>query len=260
MNIIVCIKQVPDVTEVKWDENGSLIRTGLPSIINPNDRHAIEAALALKDLHGGEVTVISMGPPQVEESLREALGMGCDRAVLLTDRKFGGADCWATAYTLGLAIKKIGKFDMVITGVEAMDGNTAQVGPEIADFLNLPLCSYALEIKCENGKVNVLQNMGAVVRELEAPLPCLITAEKELNEPRVAPMDKIMEAYEKEIEMWGFEALDGELANFGLKGSPTRLRKVFTPKRIKGKVEILEGDPTEASRKLVEKLKEHNLI
>jgi len=260
MNIIVCIKQVPDVTEVKWDENGSLIRTGLPSIINPNDRHAIEAALALKDIHGGEITVISMGPPQVEESLREALGMGCDRAILLTDRKFGGADCWATAYTLGLAIKKIGKFDMVITGVEAMDGNTAQVGPEIADFLNLPLCSYALEIKCENGKVNVLQNMGAVVRELEAPLPCLITAEKELNEPRVAPMDKIMEAYEKEIEMWGFEALDGELANFGLKGSPTRLRKVFTPKRIKGKVEILEGDPAEASRKLVEKLKEHNLV
>lgn len=260
MNIIVCIKQVPDVTEVKWDENGSLIRTGLPSIINPNDRHAIEAALALKDIHGGEVTVISMGPPQVEESLREALGMGCDRAILLTDRKFGGADCWATAYTLGLAIKKIGKFDMVITGVEAMDGNTAQVGPEIADFLNLPLCSYALEIRCENGKVNVLQNMGAVVRELEAPLPCLITAEKELNEPRVAPMDKIMEAYEKEIEMWGFEALDGEPANFGLKGSPTRLRKVFTPKRIKGKVEILEGDPAEASRKLVEKLKEHNLV
>lgn len=260
MNIIVCIKQVPDVTEVKWDENGSLIRTGLPSIINPNDRHAIEAALALKDANGGEVTVISMGPPQVEESLREALGMGCDRAILLTDRKFGGADCWATAYTLGLAIKKIGNFDMVITGVEAMDGNTAQVGPEIADFLNLPLCSYALEIKCENGKVNVLQNMGHFVREVEAPLPCLITAEKELNEPRVAPMDKIMEAYEKEIEIWGMDALDGDPANFGLKGSPTRLRKVFTPKRIKGKVEILEGDAAEASRKLVEKLKEHNFI
>jgi electron transfer flavoprotein beta subunit len=260
MNIIVCIKQVPDVKEVKWDENGSLIRTGLPSIINPNDRHAIEAALALKDAQGGEVTVISMGPPQVEEALREALGMGCDRAILLTDRKFGGADCWATAYTLGLAIKKIGAYDMIITGVEAMDGNTAQVGPEIADFLKLPLCSYALEVSVENGKARVLQNLGAVVRELEAPLPCMITAEKALNEPRVAPMDKIMEAYEKEIVTWGFEDLNGQPENFGLKGSPTRLRKVFTPKRIKGKVEILEGDPAEASRKLVEKLKEHNLI
>jgi electron transfer flavoprotein beta subunit len=260
MNIIVCIKQVPDVTEVKWDENGSLIRTGLPSIINPNDKHALEAALALKDVHGGTITVISMGPPQVEESLREALGMGCDRAILLTDRKFGGADCWATAYTLGLAIRKIGSFDMVITGVEAMDGNTAQVGPEIADFLKLPLCSYALDIRCEGDKVFVLQNMGDMVRELEAPLPCLITAEKELNEPRVAPMDMLMEAYAKEIEIWGMDVLDGDPANFGLKGSPTRLRKVFSPKRIKGKVEILEGDPVESARKLVEKFKEHNFI
>jgi electron transfer flavoprotein beta subunit len=184
MNIIVCIKQVPDVKEVKWDENGSLIRTGLPSIINPNDRHAIEAALALKDAHGGEVTVISMGPPQVEEALREALGMGCDRAILLTDRKFGGADCRATAYTLGLGIEKIGAYDLILTGVEAMDGNTAQVGPELADFLKLPLCSYALEVSCEKGSVRVLQNLGAVVRELSAPLPCLITAEKTLNTGR----------------------------------------------------------------------------
>ncbi|PIE71379.1 MAG: electron transfer flavoprotein subunit beta [Deltaproteobacteria bacterium] len=260
MNIIVCIKQVPDVAEVKWDENGSLIRTGLPSIINPNDKHAIEAALTLKDTHGGTVTVLSMGPPQVESALREALGMGCDQAILLTDRKFGGADCWATAYTLGLAIKKVGAVDMVITGVEAMDGNTAQVGPEIADFLGLPLCSYALDISCEDGKVTVLQNMGEVVRELEAPLPCLITAEKELNDPRIPPMDMLMEAYEKDIITWGMDDLDGEAGNFGLKGSPTRLRKVFTPKRVKGKVEILEGDPAESARKLVEKLKEHNLI
>jgi len=260
MKIIVCIKQVPDVKEAKFDENGSLIRTGLPSIINPNDRHAIEAALTLKETHGGEVTVISMGPPQVEEALREALGMGCDKAILVTDRKFGGADCWATAYTLGLAIQKIGTYDMIITGVEAMDGNTAQVGPEIADFLKLPLCSYALEISCENGRVRVLQSLNPVVRELEAPLPCLITAEKALNEPRVAPMDKIMEAYEKEIVMWGFEDLNGNPEYFGLKGSPTRIRKVFAPTRVKGKVEILDGDPAEAARKLVEKLKEHNML
>lgn len=201
-----------------------------------------------------------MGPHQVEESLREALGMGCDKAILVTDRKFGGADCWATAYTLGLAIQKIGSYDLIVTGVEAMDGNTAQVGPELADFLKLPLCSYAIQLSCENGKARVLQNMGVHVRELEAPLPCLVTADKELNTPRVAPMDKVMEAYEKEIVMWGFDELKGDPANFGLKGSPTRIRKVFTPKRVRAKVEILQGDPAEASRKLVEKLKEHSLI
>ncbi len=260
MKIIVCIKQVPDVTEVSWDEHGSLIRTGLPSIINPNDKHAIEAALVLKEKHGGEVTVISMGPPQVEEALREALGMGCDKAILLTDRQFAGADCWATAHTLGLAILKIGTYDLIITGQEAMDGNTAQVGPEMADFLKLPLCSYALELSCENGKVRVLQSLGPVVRELEAPLPCLITADKGMNEPRVAPMDKIMEAYEKEIVKWGFEDLNCDAACVGLKGSPTRIRKVFSPTRAKAKVEILDGDPTEAARKLVEKLKQLNLL
>ncbi len=260
MKIIVAIKQVPDVTEVRFDDHGSMIRTGLPSIINPNDKNAIEAALVLKEKHGGEVTVISMGPPQVEEALREALGMGCDKAILLTDRKFAGADCWATAHTLGLAIKKIGTYDLVITGQEAMDGNTAQVGPEIADSLKLPLCSYTLEVSCDNGKARVLQSLGPLVRELEAPLPCLITTDKSANEPRVAPMDKIMEAYEKEIVKWGFDDLSADELSVGLKGSPTRIRKVFSPTRGKAKVEILGGDPAEAARKLVEKLKELNLL
>jgi len=260
MNIIVCIKQVPDVTEVKFDEHGSMIRSGLPSIVNPNDKHAIEAALTLKEKYGGEVTVISMGPPQVEEALREALGMGCDKAIMVTDRKFAGADCWATAYTLGLAIQKIGTYDLVITGQEALDGNTAQVGPELADSLALPLCSYALEISIEDGKAHVLQNMGTVVRELETPLPCLITADKAMNEPRVAPMDKIMEAYEKQILTWGFDDLQGNPDNFGLQGSPTRIRKVFSPKRAKANVEFFDGTPAEATQKLVDKLKELNLL
>jgi electron transfer flavoprotein beta subunit len=179
---------------------------------------------------------------------------------MVTDRKFAGADCWATAYTLGVAIQKIGTYDLVITGQEALDGNTAQVGPELADSLGLPLCSYALKVSIEDGKAHVLQNMGPVVRELEAPLPCLITADKAMNEPRVAPMDKIMEAYEKQIVTWGFDDLQGNPDYFGLQGSPTRIRKVFSPKRGKANVEFLDGTPEEATQKLVEKLKELNLL
>jgi len=260
MKIIVCIKQVPDVTEVKWDENGSLIRTGLPSIINPNDKNAIEAALTLKEEKGAEVTVVSMGPPQVEEALREALAMGCDHAVLLTDRKFGGADCWATAYTLGLAIKKLGNFDLIFSGVEAMDGNTAQVGPEIADFLKLPLLSYAEKIEMGEGTVIIHQKLGDLTRVIEGPMPALVTCEKGLNVPRIPRMDLVFECFEKEIQVLGMTDISGELENFGLKGSPTRLRKVFSPKRAKAQVEFLEGTPKESAQKLVEKLQEINAI
>lgn len=257
MNIIVCIKQVPDVKEVKWDpDTGNLIRAGLPSIINPNDRHAIEAALNLAEAHGGRVTVLSMGPPQVEEALRDALGMGAHEAIQLSDRAFAGADCWATAYTLGQAIKKIGDWDLVITGVEAMDGNTAQVGPEVADFLGVPVLSYALDIQVEGNTVKVRQKLGDVTRLLETKLPALITVEKEANEPRIAPMDCVMEACEKEIPVWKAEDLEGEAANYGLKGSPTRLRKVFTPKVVRGDVEIFSDNYDEAVGQLLGKLKE----
>ena len=260
MKIAVCIKQVPDVTEVKWDENGSLIRTGLPSIINPNDKNAIEAAMVLKEEQGAEITVLSMGPPQVEEALREALAMGCDEAVLLTDRAFGGADCWATAYTLGLAIEKLGPFDLIFCGVEAMDGNTAQVGPEIADFLKLPMLSYAEKIDVAEKSVRIEQAFGEVTRVLEAPLPALVTCEKELNEPRFPRMDYVFECFEKEIKVLGVDDLEGDRANFGLKGSPTRLKKVFSPKRERAQVEFMEGTPKEAARQLVSKLQETHII
>ena len=170
MNIIVCIKQVPDVTEVSWDpETGSLIRKGIPSIINPNDKNAIEAALQLKEMNGGEVTVISMGPSQVEEALREALGMGVDRAIQLTAKQFAGSDTWATAYTLGLAMKKIGQYDLIICGKEAIDGMTAQVGPQLAEYLGLPQLAYAMHIEVVDSKVRVQKvsmvgNIGAVVQ------------------------------------------------------------------------------------------------
>jgi electron transfer flavoprotein beta subunit len=261
MDIVVCIKQVPDVTEVSWDpQTGSLIRKGVPSIINPNDKNAIEAALQIKEAHGGEVIVLSMGPSQVEEALREALGMGADRAIQLTDKQFAGSDTWATAYTLGLAIKKIAKWDLVLCGKEAIDGMTAQVGPQLAEFLNIPQLTYAIGIVLADNKVRIKQKLGDLHRLLEAPLPALITVEKEINIPRVAPMDTIIEAYSKEITIWNPKGLNGDEANFGLKGSPTKLRKVYTPKLLRGKVKLFEGGPEEAALRMVHTLKERYII
>ncbi len=257
MNIIVCIKQVPNVKEVKWDpDTGNLIRTGLPSIINVNDKNALEAALVLKEKHGGKVTVISMGPPQVEESLREALGMGVDEAVQLSDKAFAGADCWATSHTLALAVKKLSGADLVLLGVEAMDGNTAQVGPELAEALGLPILSYALSIDVDGKAVKVTQKLGDVVRVLEADLPAVITVEKEANEPRVAPMDCVLEACEKDVPVWKAETIGADEENCGLKGSPTRLRKIFSPKVTRGQVELFSGSLDEVAEKFVAKLKE----
>jgi len=261
VNIIVCIKQVPDVTEVNWDpETGSLIRKGIPSIINPNDKNAIEAALQLREINGGEITVITMGPSQVEEALREALGMGVDRGIQLTAKEFAGSDTWATAYTLGLAVKKIGRYDLIICGKEAIDGMTAQVGPQLAEYLGIPQLAYAMHIEVVADKIRVKQKLGDLDRLLEAPMPALITVEREAYQPRVAPMDTILEAYGKEIPVWKLDDLNGERENFGLKGSPTKLRKVYTPKLVKGKVEILEGGPEDIARKFIGKLKEKYII
>jgi len=261
MKIVVCIKQVPNVKEVSWDpETGSLIRKGIPSIINPNDKNAIEAALQLKEKHGGEVTILSMGPSQVEEALREALGMGADKAIQLTDKDFAGSDTWATSYTLGQAIQKIGDWDLILSGVEALDGNTAQVGPQIAEHLGVPLLSYALQIDVIGSDIQIKQKLGNYHRVLKAPLPALVTVERECNEPRVPPMDMIMEAYEKEIQMWKTSDIVEGKEHLGLKGSPTKLRKVFSNKRETGKVEFISGTPEEIAVKLVAKLKEKYLI
>jgi electron transfer flavoprotein beta subunit len=261
MDIIVCIKQVPNVKEVKWDaETGSLIRKGVPSIINPNDKNAIEAALQLREKHGGAVTVLSMGPSQVEEALREALGTGVDRAVQLTDKQFAGSDTWATAYTLGLAIQKIGRWDLIICGKEALDGMTAQVGPQLAEYLNIPQLTYAMEIEVTDAKVQIKQKLGNFHRNLQASMPVLITVEREINQPRVAPIDTIIQAYSKEITVWKADDLNGENEHFGLNGSPTKLRKVYTPKLLKGKVKMLGGEPEEAARKLIQILRQKCMI
>jgi electron transfer flavoprotein beta subunit len=261
MKIIVCIKQVPNVREVTWNtETGSMNRQGLPSVINLNDRHAIESALQLREAHGGEVTVLSMGPPQVEEALREALGMGADEAIQLTDTKFAGSDTWATAYTLGLAIKKIEGWDLILCGVEAMDGNTAQVGPQVAEQLDVPLISYAVDIEIADARVRCRQRLGICDRILSAGLPALLTVDRTANQPRFPAMDTIMASYEKEIPVWGPEALDGDMSRFGLQGSPTRLKRIYQTKRQRGEVEMLNGSPEEAAGTLVAKLKEQHLI
>ena len=261
MHVIVCIKQVPNVKEVKWDpETGSLIRKGVPSVINPNDKNAVEAALELREKHGGVVTVLTMGPSQAEEALREALGMGADKAIQLTDKQFAGSDTWATAYTLGLAIRKIASWDLIICGKEALDGMTAQVGPQVAECLGIPQLTYAVHIEVMNGRVRIRQKLGDLLRVLEAPMPALITVEREINQPRVAPVDSILEAFGKEIPVWKGDDLNGKEDCFGLKGSPTKLRKVYTPKLLKGKVEMLEGRPEEGARKLVQKLKERYMV
>jgi len=261
MNVIVCIKQVPDVAEVKWDpKTGSLIRKGVKSIINPNDKNAIEAALELKEKHGGQVTILSMGPAQVESILREALAMGADSAVQLTDKMFAGADTWVTAYTLGLAIKKIGEFDLILCGKEVLDGMTAQVGPQLAEFFGLPQLTYAVDIQIFDVKVRIKQKFDNILRIIESPMPVLITVERELNQPRITPMDKIIDALNKEIQVLKAQDLNGEELNFGLKGSPTKIKEVFTPKRLKGKVEMIDGNPEQVAESLINKMKEKYII
>lgn len=261
MNVIVCIKQVPDTTEVKLNpETGTLIRDGVPSIINPDDKAGLEAALRLKDVHGAKVTVISMGPPQADAALREALAMGADEAVLVTDRAFGGSDTWATSSTIAAAIKKY-PYDLIITGRQAIDGDTAQVGPQIAEHLKLVNISYAEEISVADGYITVKRQYEDRYHIIKAKLPCLITALAELNPPRYMSPKGIFEAYrDKEVTILTRPDLDVEESNLGLKGSPTNVFKSFT-KGVKGKGTIVNpSDPGEAANWLIDRMAEKFII
>lgn len=261
MNIIVCIKQVPESADVSWDpDTGTLRREGVPGVVNPTDKNALEAALQLRERHGGVITGLSMGPPQAEEALREALSMGIDRGVLLSDKQFAGADTWATSYTLGLAVKKISTFDLILCGKESADGMTAHVGPQLAEFLNLPQLTYATAIDIHDHTVEIRQKVEQGYRILKSPLPALITVEREMNQPRIPPMDQIMEAFQKEVLRWGAQELGGEDVHFGLKGSPTQTKKIYTKKLKKGKVQLLEGEPVEKVQQLVQILRQQDLI
>lgn len=261
MRIIVTIKQVPDTNEVRLDpRTGTLIREGVPSIINPEDKNAIEAALSLREQYGGEVVVISMGPPQADDALREALAMGVDRAILLTDRAFAGADTWATATTLGLAVNKLAPYDLVLCGRQAIDGDTAQVGPQMAEFLNVPQITYVRELALLDGRVCATRTMEDGYEVLEAPLPALLTITKEANKPRYPTAPGIFRAYrEQQVERWGVAELGADPEGLGLKGSPTQVKRSFSPPP-KEPGEIIQAPPAEAAKQLLSRMKQKNLI
>jgi len=261
--IVVCIKQVPDTTEVKLDPvTNTLIRDGVPSIINPDDKSGIEAALCLKEKYGAFITVVSMGPPQAEVALREALAMGCDEAILLSDRAFGGADTWATSSTLAAAIKKL-DYDIIITGRQAIDGDTAQVGPEMAEHLQIPQVSYAESIDIEGDKVIVKRVYEDRYHIIEMPTPCLITALSELAKPRYMSVGGITKAYKhKKITAWTLADIKDnvDMSNLGLNGSPTKVVKSFT-KNAKGTgTKLVDLSSDEAVDAIVNKLQEKYII
>ena len=260
MKIVVCIKQVPDTVEVKIDpKTGTLIRDGVPSIINHDDKTGIEAALQLKEQLGGTVTVVSMGPPQADVALREALAMGCDDAYLVSAREFGGSDTYATSGIIAAALKHIG-YDLIITGRQAIDGDTAQVGPQIAEHLNLPVISYAQDIKIDGDSVIVQRQYEDRYHELKAKMPCLITALSELNQPRYMTPGGIFDAYDQEITVWGRADLkDVDDSDLGLKGSPTQIAKASDKVR-KGAGEKVTLDATESVDYIMGKLKEKHVI
>jgi len=256
MNIIVCIKQVPETTKVKINpETNTLIREGVKSIINPFDMYAIEEAIRLKERFGGKVTVISMGPPQAESALREAISMGADEAVLICDRAFAGSDTWATSFTLASAIKKIGDYNLIICGKQASDGDTAQVGPGISVHLDIPQVTYVKkieEITDKKARVERMTEEGYEV--IEAPLPLLISVVKEINEPRIPSLRGMMKAKKAEIKSLGAKDIAVDSEQVGLKGSPTQVVKIFTPVPRKGG-QILQGDTADVVNKLADLLK-----
>lgn len=260
MNIIVSIKQVPDTTEVKIDPvTNTLVREGVPSIINPFDENAIECALQLVEKHGGKVTVITMGPPQAEQALRDALAMGADEAILVCDRAFAGSDTLATSYTLAQTVKKIADYDLIICGKQAFDGDTAQVGPGLAEHLGIPQVTYAIDIEVEGKKANVKRLLSDRFEIVETRLPCLITVVKQMNEPRHGSLKNVMKARKKEIPMWTAEDIGADTGRCGLNGSPTNVVRVFAPQRH-SQGERLEGEAAEVVEQLVGKLREKQVI
>ena len=263
MKVVVCIKQVPDTKGgVKFKPDGTLDRGAMLAIMNPDDKAGLEAALRLKDQYGAEVSVLTMGLPKADAVLREALAMGADKAYLVTDRVLGGADTWATSSTIAGALRNL-EYDLIITGRQAIDGDTAQVGPQISEHLGIPVISYAEEIKVdEKAKtVEVKRQFEDRYHIVKAKMPCLITALSELNEPRYMTPGGIFDAFDKEVTVWGRPDLkDVDDSNLGLKGSPTQIAKA-SDKVKKGQGEKVTPDsPDEAVDYIVGKLKEKHVV
>ncbi len=260
MNIVVCLKQVPDTNEVKIDpKTGTLIREGVPSIINPDDKNALEEALRLKDQHGAHVTIISMGPPQAEKALREALAMGADEAILISDRAFGGSDTLATSNALAATLRKV-DYDIIFAGRQAIDGDTAQVGPEIAEHLNLAQITYVEKVEIIDGGLKVRRAWEDGYEDIAVKTPVLLTAIKELNEPRYMNIKNIFDMYQnKEVKVWNADYIEADKTLLGLKGSPTKVKKSMT-KEAKGQGELVQLPAKEAAEYVVSKLKQNHFI
>ncbi len=261
MNIIVLVKQVPDTAEVKINrETNTLIRDGVPSIINPYDMFAIEEALRLREKHGGKVTAVTMGPPQAAEALKEAVSLGVDEAVLISDRAFAGADTWATSYALSMAIRKVAVYDLVIAGKQAIDGDTAQVGPETADMLGVPFVAYIRKIeKVEGNKMVVERMMDEGYDVVETSLPAVITVVKEINTPRLPSLKGKMKAKTLKVAAWTAKDIGADEDRIGLKGSPTQVVRIFPPAPRGGR-EILSGSLEDQVATVAKKLQEQALI
>jgi electron transfer flavoprotein beta subunit len=257
MNIIVCIKQVPDTTEIRINpETNTLMRDGVASIINPFDLYAIEEAIKLKELHGGKITAISMGPPQAETALRDSIALGVDEIILLSDRKFAGADTWATSLTLAAAVKKLRDFDLILMGQQAIDGDTAQVGPGVAAHLGIPQLCFARKIESVNNDRLIGQRlMEDGYDRVELPLPAVMTVVKEINTPRLPSLRGKKNARSAELTVWSASDLGLDEKDIGLNGSPTQVVGIFTPKFEK-KVEKFEVEPAEAVNIIVNRIKD----
>ncbi len=252
MKIVVCIKQVPDTVDVKIDpKTKNLDRTNIKGVINPFDNNAIEEAIRIKEKHGGSITVVSMGPPQTSESLKKALAMGCDDAILLSSKELGGADTLATGYTLTKAIEKIGDVDIVLFGSHAVDADTGQTGPIVAEFLGFPQITFASSIEIKDEYVYASRLLENSTQKVKAKLPVVITATKELNKPRYATPINIMKAAKKQIIVWDHKDLGCDEERIGLKGSPTIVKEIFEPQRKKINTIILTGKPEEIAKEFV---------
>ncbi|MFQ5996713.1 MAG: electron transfer flavoprotein subunit beta/FixA family protein [Dehalococcoidales bacterium] len=261
MKIIVCLKQVPGTTEVKIDpQTNTLIREGIENIINPFDTYALEEGVRLRERCGGKVTVISMGPPQAEETLREAISLGADEVILLSDKAFAGADTLATAYTLTAAINKLGQFDLIICGRQTLDGDTGQVGPELAEMLEIPFIAYVSQIEeIADGQMRVQRMVEEGHEVMETPLPALITVVKEINVPRLPSLRGITKSKSAVVAVWGVPEIGVDQSVVGLAGSATRVIEVFSPQRT-CQGEILQGELESQVDCLLGKLKDDGLI
>ncbi|OQA62032.1 MAG: Acryloyl-CoA reductase electron transfer subunit gamma [bacterium ADurb.Bin270] len=261
VRIIVTIKQVPSSNDVRVDPvSGTIIREGLPSVINPEDKNALELALCLRESVGAEVVALSMGPTQARRALCEAMAIGADRGILLCDKKFAGADTWATAYSLSCAVKKLAPFDLILCGRQAIDGDTAQTGPQLSEFLGIPQATCVEKLELHDGFAIASSDFGDVIRRLQFDLPALVTVTKNANFPRYASISGIAGACGSEkIEVWNAADVGADPSMIGLSGSPTRVKKMFSP-RLGREGRVCDGSPSELAGKIFSALLERKIL